>query len=40
MRSSFEPLKNAVNNLKVRASYGLVGSDDLAQAGGKLLFIY
>ena len=30
----FEPLKNAVNNLKVRASYGLVGSDDLAQAGG------
>lgn len=30
----FEPLKNAVNNLKVRASYGLVDSDDLAQAGG------
>lgn len=30
----FEPLKQVVNSLKVRGSYGLVGSDDLQQAGG------
>ena len=30
----FEPMKNVVDNLKVRGSYGLVGSDDLATAGG------
>ena len=30
----FEPLKNVVNTLKLRTSYGLVGSDDLASAGG------
>ena len=30
----FEPMKNVVDNLKIRGSYGLVGSDDLATAGG------
>lgn len=30
----FEPLKHVVNSLKVRGSYGLVGSDDLQQPGG------
>lgn len=30
----FEPLTNVIQNLKLRGSYGLVGSDDLAQAGG------
>lgn len=30
----FEPMKNVVNNLKLRGSYGLVGSDDLKQPGG------
>lgn len=27
-------MKNVVDNLKIRGSYGLVGSDDLATAGG------
>lgn len=30
----FEPLRDKINSLKLRASYGLVGSDDLAKAGG------
>lgn len=30
----WEPLSNAVSNLKLRASYGLVGSDDLASPNG------
>ena len=36
----FEPLKKVINNLKVRGSYGLVGSDDLAEpAGSYYLYI-
>ncbi|MDE6535593.1 MAG: TonB-dependent receptor [Muribaculaceae bacterium] len=30
----FEPVSNVITNLKLRASYGLVGSDDLASPGG------
>ena len=30
----FEPMTKYIQNLKLRGSYGLVGSDDLAQAGG------
>ncbi len=30
----FEPATNVINNLKIRASYGLVGSDDLASPNG------
>lgn len=30
----FEPLRDKIDNLKIRGSYGLVGSDDLAEAGG------
>lgn len=36
----FEPLKGVIDHLKLRASYGLVGSDDLASPGGSYyLFI-
>ncbi len=35
----FEPLSKVLNHFKVRASYGLVGSDDLAKAGGSY-FLY
>lgn len=30
----FEPLSDYIQHLKLRGSYGLVGSDDLAEAGG------
>lgn len=30
----FQPLAKIIDNLKIRGSYGLVGSDDLANAGG------
>ncbi len=30
----FEPAANIITNLKIRGSYGLVGSDDLASPGG------
>lgn len=30
----FEPLKDVVDHFKIRGSYGLVGSDDLAKPGG------
>lgn len=30
----WEPLRNVVTNMKIRASYGLVGSDDLARPDG------
>ena len=30
----FEPASNIITNLKIRGSYGLVGSDDLASPGG------
>ncbi|MBD5294650.1 MAG: TonB-dependent receptor [Bacteroides sp.] len=32
--SFFEPVSNVITNLKIRASYGLVGSDDLESPGG------
>lgn len=35
----FEPASSVINNLKLRASYGLTGSDDLAAAGGSY-FLY
>ncbi len=35
----FEPASNVITNLKLRGSYGLVGSDDLAQPGGSY-FLY
>ncbi|MDE7388726.1 MAG: TonB-dependent receptor [Muribaculaceae bacterium] len=35
----FEPASSVVSNLKIRASYGLVGSDDLAKPAGSY-FLY
>ncbi len=35
----FEPMRNVVDNLKLRGSYGIVGSDDLRSAGGSY-FLY
>lgn len=35
----FRPLSKTITNLKLRASYGLVGSDDLKKAGGSY-FLY
>ena len=32
--SFFEPASNVITNLKIRGSYGLVGSDDLSSPGG------
>ena len=37
----FEPLKDVISNLKLRASYGLVGNDQLLDSSGGLIrFIY
>lgn len=36
----WEPLKDAVSNLKVRASYGLVGNDQLYENGSLVRYIY
>ena len=36
----WEPLKDVVNHFKIRASYGLVGNDQLYQNGGLVRYIY
>lgn len=35
----FEPLRNTIDNLKIRASYGIVGSDETGTDAGHFLYI-
>jgi TonB-linked SusC/RagA family outer membrane protein len=35
----WEPFKNTVNNLKLRATYGLTGNDDIGDANSRFLFL-
>jgi len=35
----FEPLKQVINNLKLRATYGIVGNDAIGQAGDRFFYL-